>query len=310
MSPTLFQCRPTPPILPGASGGEEPMGEFFAENVYRGIEHQVPRDAVRYLRVCQEVRADLEQLPNGSYRSDHPSFEDWYATPVHKVSGPFGWPSYVAKASLGIVPVEADGSVRFLAPAGKVLYFQVLDDQLNELQRMRSVVQLQPGETRSCVGCHEPRSSAPPARRPLALARPPRELQPPPWGPEPFDYSKVVQPVWDTHCVQCHDGRPDQHINLSSTLDAEKIPLSYRELITQGWVHYLDFGYNSGGNEKRDAMTFGSLKSKLWLLLDAGHYDVKLSLEDRHRIKCWIDLNCPLWPDYQYRPERPIAAAR
>jgi hypothetical protein len=22
-------------------------------------------------------------------------------------------------------------------------------------------------------------------------------------------------------------------------------------------------------------------------------------------IKAWIDLNCPLWPDYIYRPDRP-----
>lgn len=67
---------------------------------------------------------------------------DWYATPTHLVSGPFGWPTYVAKGDLGIVPVEEDGSASFLAPAGKVLYFQVLDSGLNELQRMRSVVQL------------------------------------------------------------------------------------------------------------------------------------------------------------------------
>jgi hypothetical protein len=58
-----------------------------------------------------------------------------------------GWPSYVAKASLGTVPFDGDGSVHFFAPAGKVLYFQVLDADYNELQRMRSVVQLQPGGT-------------------------------------------------------------------------------------------------------------------------------------------------------------------
>ncbi|MBV5273127.1 MAG: DUF1924 domain-containing protein, partial [Lamprocystis purpurea] len=40
------------------------------------------------------------------------------------------------------------------APAGAVLYFHLLDKDFNELQRMRSVVQLQPGEQRSCVTCH------------------------------------------------------------------------------------------------------------------------------------------------------------
>jgi hypothetical protein len=73
-----------------------------------------------------------------------------------------GWPSYVAKASLGTVPIAEDGSANFVAPAGKVLYFQLLDEHFNELQRMRSVIQLQPGERRSCIGCHEDRHSSPP----------------------------------------------------------------------------------------------------------------------------------------------------
>ena len=52
-------------------------------------------------------------------------------------------------------------------------------------------------------------------------------------------------------------------------------------------------------------MTFGTVKSRLWQVLDAGHYDVKLTRDEMHRVKCWIDLNCPLWPDYQERMKRP-----
>ena len=51
-------------------------------------------------------------------------------------------------------------------------------------------------------------------------------------------------------------------------------------------------------------MSFGTLKSRLWQVLDAGHYDVKLTRDEMHRVKCWIDLNCPLWPDYQERTLR------
>ena len=29
------------------------------------------------------------------------------------------------------------------------------------------------------------------------------------------------------------------------------------------------------------------------------------SREEMHRVKCWIDLNCPLWPDYIQRDLRP-----
>jgi hypothetical protein len=35
-----------------------------------------------------------------------------------------------------------------------------------------------------------------------------------------------------------------------------------------------------------------------------GRYDVRLTSEEAHRIKCWTDLNCPLWPDYIFRPDR------
>ena len=34
----------------------------------------------------------------------------------------------------------------------------------------------------------------------------------------------------------------------------------------------------------------------------------KLSEEETRRVKCWIDLNCPLWPDYQFRLDRREAA--
>ncbi|MFV2069619.1 MAG: hypothetical protein ACC645_21855, partial [Pirellulales bacterium] len=230
---------------------------------------------------------------------------DWYATPIHKVAGPFGWPSYVAKASLGIVPVEPDGSAHFYAPARKVLYFEVLDEEFNELQRMRSVVQLQPGERRSCIGCHESRSSVPGRRVPLAMSRPPRELEIPPWGDGPFSYEEVVQPVWNRHCTSCHNARDDRKLDFTATLDAEKVPASYRTLISQGWVHYLDYGWNSGGNEKREPLTFGTVKSRLWQVIDHGHHNVELTVEEKRRVKCWTDLNCPLWPNYVFRGDRP-----
>ena len=41
------------------------------------------------------------------------------------------------------------------------------------------------------------------------------------------------------------------------------------------------------------------------LVLNAGHNDVKLTPDEVQRIKCWIDLNCPLWPDYVQRDLRP-----
>lgn len=304
--PTPLQSAPAPPLL--AASRAEPTapaeGTLILQDVYLGLEPTVRRGTVKYLRVSQEVRADLERLPNGEYRQDHPPFEDFYASPTHLVRGPSGWPSYVAKAALGLVPVEADGSAAFYAPAGKVLYFQALDEDLNEIQRMRSVVQLQPGEQRGCVGCHEHRASAPPAGRPLAARQPPRGLESPSWGAGPFAYEKVVQPVWDARCVRCHDANDARKLDFTGTLGPDRVPASYRTLITQGWVDYFDFTWGRE-HDKAEPLTFGTVRSKLWKLLEAGHYDVKLTRDEMHRVKCWIDLNCPLWPDYLQRELRP-----
>jgi hypothetical protein len=308
MSPTLLRAVTTPPVLGGnAERADESSakGQFFAADVYRGLEPAVKRGTVKYIRVCQEVRADLVRLPNGEYQADHEPFQDWYATPTHKVNGPHGWPSYVAKGVLGTAPVEDDGSANFYSPAGKVLYFQVLDENYNEIQRMRSVVQLQAGEKRGCIGCHEDRMSAPLSAGavPMAMRRGPSTLQPPPWGAGPFSYEKVVQAVWDARCVRCHNARDEQQVNLTGVLDSDGIPASYRTIIAKGWVHYFDYTWGRE-HSKAEPLSFGTVKSKLWEILDGGHYDVRLTIEEAHRIKCWTDLNCPLWPDYIFRPDR------
>ena len=314
MCPSPLQPVSPPPVLASAQANvpEPALGVFVLQDVYVGLEPKVKRGTVKYLRVCQEVRAELEPLPNGEYRKDHEPFEDFYASPTHLVRGPHGWPSYVAKAALGLVPVQADGAAAFFAPAGKVLYFQVLDENLNEIQRMRSVVQLQPGESRGCIGCHEHRALAPPVRPAVGLRQPPQPLEPPSWGAGPFAYEKVVQPVWDAHCVRCHDAKDPRKLDLTGTLGADRVPASYRTLITQGWVHYFDFTWGRE-HHKAEPLTFGTVRSRLWQVLEAGHYQVQLTRDEVHRIKCWIDLNCPLWPDYrqrQLRPGPPATTAR
>ncbi len=312
MAPMPMLPVAAPPVLspmPAAKWLPAGQGQFVVADVYRGLEPLVQRGQVKFIRVCQELRADLLQVAGGAYQQDHEAFVDWYATPVDKVSGPQGWPSYVAKGVLGVAPVETDGSANFFAPAGKVLYFQVLDENFNELQRMRSVVQLHDGETRGCIGCHEDRLSAPPLSTAVSLAmqRPPSQLRPPPWGAGPFAYEKVVQPVWDAKCVSCHDAKDKDRINLAGTLDRDGVPASYRTIIERGWVHYFDWGY-AQRHHLAEPLTFGTLKSRLFQVLQAGHYQVQLTQEESLRVKTWIDLNCPLWPDYINRPQRRVVA--
>ena len=75
------------------------------------------------------------------------------------------------------------------------------------VQLMRSWFTVMPGETLSCVGCHETPADVTPSALALAMRRDPREIEP--WhGPaRGFDFAREVQPVLNRHCVACHDGR-------------------------------------------------------------------------------------------------------
>jgi hypothetical protein len=306
MTPTPFAPRPVPPALLELPPSESETGEFVLTDVYQGLEDLVKPGDAAFLAVSAEVAHDLEPLQDGAYRDDYEPFQQFYASPSDVLTGPYGWPTYVVKERLGVVPIEPDGSVFFRAPSGRVLFFHVLDRNYNELQRMRSVVQLQPGEQRSCIGCHEDRESVSARHtRPAALYHPPRDIEPDPWGPGPFSYEAVVQPVLDSHCVRCHDADSENGLNFTGVIDANKIPASYRTFISQGLVHYADWTWsNPDVCAKAPPRTLGTVQSKLFHVLEAGHHDVALPEPAMRALKTWIDLNCPLWPDYTERKDR------
>jgi len=110
------------------------------------------------------------------------------------------------RAVLGTVPVEPDGSARFVVPAHKPILFQALDQDGLAYQTMRSITYLQPGETMTCIGCHERRADAPVSKTILALQRPASQIEPGPTARGPFSYVRLVQPILDQRCVRCHGG--------------------------------------------------------------------------------------------------------
>jgi len=158
---------------------------------------------------------------------------------------------------LGTVPITDDGSVIFIAPGGKMLNFHLLDENFEEPQHMRGVVQLQPGEQRSCIGCQ------------VGM-------------------------------------RTEGKLDLRAARDANLIPASYRSLITGGWVHYLDRHYGSR-HFKAEPLSFDTRQSRPFkALAEKQHETVKLKPVDLGALRAWIDLNFPLWPDYRFRPDRPL----
>lgn len=205
----------------------------------------------------------------------------------------------IARAVLGTVPVEKDGSAHFIVPARRELFFQALDDKGLAVTSMRSATQLQPGEHLTCLGCHDSRPRAPLSSMstPIAMKRPPSRLQADVDGTNPFSYPRLVQPVLDRNCVTCHAKSPK-----APRLDAAPVQHGRSKYFASYMSLTPKFGFfNYGGRNFADAKwyrttpgEFGARASKLYAMLLAGHHDVKLSSADLHRLTVWLD-SCSLF---------------
>jgi hypothetical protein len=230
------------------------------------------------------------------------------------------------------VPVNADGSVAFDAPAATPMQFQLLDANGMAVMTMRSLVYLQPGEKASCVGCHEPRENSPSA---AVLVRPPIQTITPPPGPVyegGFSFVRTVQPVLDRYCVGCHSGeKAPRDIDLTGVAASARLAKagkdgmapprdgkreSRREIRPSGCSAAYDSLTNLSGMvrlaHRNSESTFSKPKDyfanagKLAPMLLAGHPDkegkkrVQLDAESLQLIVEWLDLNCQYYGDYSF----------
>jgi len=196
---------------------------------------------------------------------------------------------------LGTVPVDEDGSAHLIVPANRELFFQALDERGLAVQSMRSATALRAGERLTCQGCHAPAQRSPPAlaAMPLAMRRPPSRLQPDVDGSNPFSYPRLVQPVLDRNCVACHEKNGDKAPNLGREPLHKKWYASYSSLTPR-------FGfYDYGDSYRTTPGRFGARASKLLTLLDNGHYDLKLTEEDFHRLALWLDCSSMFYGVYE-----------
>jgi len=166
----------------------------------------------------------------------------------------------IPKRVIGTVPVNSDGSAVFTVPANTSLQVQALDKNGMAILTEKSFFYLQPGETRSCIGCHEPEGSSPNMRAVAGLSRM-KPVQPkPPAGPQypgGMSFIRTVQPVLDRYCIGCHGlgQSPDKKesankINLIH--DGKEWPRSYKELVERG-DHMVGLkAYMGGQNEERN----------------------------------------------------------
>jgi len=276
--PIPVRPRPRPPVLPATC--EEPpaqTGSLLLVDAHEGL-HEDMRGRARYLRVCEATERKIHTKP--------------YNIQVGPDSG------FETKRVLGTVALERDGSAHFTVPAGRSVFFHVLDEAHLSLHVMRSVTNVQAGETTSCIGCHEPMSDVTPNRMPLAARKPAQAIEPPPWGAGTMGFERHVQPLLDKHCVRCHDGAKGKgrsfDLRASSHRRWMTVPMSQayfrlRRYIKHAPIHTYLLAPG----------TFGSGQSKLMHHLGKGHKDVKLTATEWRLLAAWIDCNAPYLDRYE-----------
>lgn len=263
MYPIPVKPRPVPPVLPSQIRPDTPeSGRYIVLDVHNGLTKAKAGEvkALRLVAVPPKTHPVMNH-PNLGITRDEPG-----------------------KCVLGTVPVEADGSAHFVVPSGVPIFFQALDANGRALQTMRSVTYVQPGETQSCVGCHESRHSSPPAPRPtMATSRAPSLITPGPAGSWPYRYDQLVQPVLDRACVDCHGAgqKPDLTPNKSYAALVDFGKPSLRQQVMDGYRR---------GSSVEGAELAGGSALLAWLQRPGSSCAGKLDADGMARVSLWLDL--------------------
>ncbi len=298
--PIPLAKRPRPPVIPDRVDLKRNDAVVYLHDVYAGPGLAgVPRGTVKKLRIV-------------AYHFGYPG-----------MAGPdkigCGGPWEVMRI-IGTVPVHEDGSAMFIVPANTPLSVQPLDKQNKAVQLMRSWLTAMPGETVSCVGCHEQQKQIPLTSNRLALNQPPVHIKPWYGPPRGLDFERDVQPVLDKYCIACHNGQPSPQGQQIADLRSERFTKDYRgRELTRLGANRLHPAVREalGGTAVRYTPAYEALvpyirrvniedhvgllvpgeyhadTSELIQMLSKGHYNVRLDNEAWERLITWIDLNGP-----------------
>jgi len=288
-APIPIRPRRKPPALPPVSqpGSGLTTGVFMIQDVHRSTEN-IPAGTVKAVRV---------NLIHSQPAADKPA--------LTHASG-----QEILKSIVGTVPVGADGTVAFQAPAGVPLQLQVLDSNGLAVMTMRSSVYLQPGEVSACVGCHESRKDTPVLQSiPGGLKIRKLTLPDGPKYPGGLSFARTVQPVLDRYCISCHGLKAKLDGKLSLIGKRTRFNAAYDALIkTKGLVKMAMGNGETHYSKPKDY--FAHAGKLAGILLKGKHTKhIKLDRPSFQRIVDWMDLNVQYFGDYSYnRPEqRPFA---
>ncbi|MCP4640770.1 MAG: hypothetical protein GY851_10070 [bacterium] len=208
--------------------------------------------------------------------------------------------SFSLERALGTVPVEKDGSAFIEVPANRSLFFVAMDADGNSVKRMQSFFSVMPGETTSCVGCHEQRTRSvtnPGRQQLLALLRPPSTISPLDGMPDVFDFPRDVQPILDTHCVPCHDYVPHpgaKHGPRSGgmVLTGDHGPMFSHSYVTLT-VHKQFVDGRDQARSNYAPRTIGAGASPIIHKVTKRHHGVDLTAREIDTLRYWIETGAP-----------------
>lgn len=268
--PIPVKKTPVPPVIPEKIKPGDKEATVFIQDIYEGEGLQgVPRGTVKAFRVLSYEYA-YNRTP-----SDH------WAQGVQS-----GWD---IKRLLGTVPVEEDGSAMFKIPANTPISLQPLDSEGRAVQWMRSWLTGMPGETVSCIGCHEDQNQIPIPKRVIASQIAPHEIAKPEGGQRSFTFDLEIQPILDRACVSCHNGDSKLADFTGGRIDAfTKFGESYLNL--------HPFVYRQGPEAEIEVLNpyeYHASVSPLIKLLKTGHHGVELTDKEWKTLYNWIDFNAP-----------------
>lgn len=286
--PIPVRARERPPVIASQLAGDVTKeGRFLVGDVYCGL-NDVPRGEIKSLRI---VAVPAKTHPTMNFPKMGVTRDD------------------PGKCVLGTVPVESDGSAYFRVPAGVIVFFQALNEQGVAVQTMRGATHVQPGQTLSCIGCHEPRQQAPPAKAALASMREPSRLTVGPQGSWPLRFDHLVQPVLDRQCVNCHNAAATNAVAAKFDLTPAQ---AYQTLVAYGKPSVQDqvwAAYRCGYSVPGDGI---AQRSSLIALLDApqGHYNAHLDADARERLLTWLDTYAQRLGHFSDEQERDLIELR
>ena len=288
---------------PGTGKDHTPArpGVLYSADVFQGVP-ELPRESVKFLRILQQ---------------DAKTYST--ATRAREMLGGLGQGPVISgvqddsvKRILGTVPIAADGSVAFEVPAGKAVYFQLLDDKGRALQTMRSFTGVMPGEIRGCTGCHEQQITAPTHGNSTGAYRfKVSPVTPPPWGTQTtVSFNRFVQPVLDKHCGKCHqgDGEARKKLDLTSRVHPSMV-LQCSDQHLEPYMTLLrlrDMGIIPVEGQPSyttiPPMTYLSYKSRLIDIAMGGkHHNVKIEGTELQQLIAWVDCVGPLRGEEEVR---------